>query len=325
MTTQSKTLIIGAGISGLLAGKALTQAGHNVTILEKSRGVGGRMATRRYKDGIFDFGAQFFTARDPEFQQWVDLWLQNGVAREWSLNLSSSGSSLNRSNRKQYKGVHGMTSITKELSQGLKIQLQTQVTSLSLDSKSWIAQIENGRELRAGQLILTSPVPQALDLLQKGDISLPDREFKALQNLKYHPCIALLVLLDGASGIPAPGGVKLDSGPIQWLGDNRQKGISPEATAITIHASKEFSHQNYDHSIDQLAELLLAAAEPWLGNNILDWQLHKWRYSQPTQIYPKDFMEIDDLSGLFIAGDAFGGPRIEGAALSGLRVASHLL
>ncbi|MDO9620329.1 MAG: FAD-dependent oxidoreductase, partial [Moraxellaceae bacterium] len=38
--------IIGAGMSGLSCASALQQLGHNVTVFDKSRGMGGRMSTR---------------------------------------------------------------------------------------------------------------------------------------------------------------------------------------------------------------------------------------------------------------------------------------
>jgi len=78
-----ETLIIGAGISGLMAGKILSQAGIDNLTLEKSSGVGGRMATRRFKGGVFDHGAQFFTVREREFQKWVTGWQKGDVVREW--------------------------------------------------------------------------------------------------------------------------------------------------------------------------------------------------------------------------------------------------
>jgi hypothetical protein len=217
-----------------------------------------------------------------------------------------------------------MTAIPKELSQDLDIHLQTRVESITKDGEVWIAEAEDGSDFDASQLVLTAPVPQSLRLLKTGGVSLPDREMERLQSIQYHPCIAVLVLLNGPSKIPPPGGIKLDSSPIQWLADNTQKGISPESIAVTIHASADFSRQNFDLNPGPLAETLITAAKPWLGEDIQDWQLHKWRYSQPAQIYPERFLEIPVSPPLFFAGDAFGGPRVEGAALSGMAVAFHL-
>jgi renalase len=325
MKTQRKTLIIGAGISGLLAGQILRQAGHPVTILEKSRGVGGRMATRRFKNGVLDHGAQFFTVRDPQFQYWVDLWLQQGKALEWTRSFSKPDDLPQSNGHPRYRGVNGMTAIPKALSVDLDIHLQTKVRSISRYDELWNVEVEDSRVFEAGQLILTAPVPQSLNMLITGGMNLPADELQHLQALNYHPCIAVLVLLDGPSKIPPPGGIKLDSNPLQWLADNTQKGISPKSTAVTIHASAEFSRQHFDRNPDQLAEMLITVAEPWLGDDIRDWQVHKWRYSQPAQIFAERFLEIPNLPSLYFAGDAFGSPRVEGAALSGMAVANHLL
>ena len=111
MTTQRKTLIVGAGISGLLAAQILSETGHLVTILEKSHGVGGRMATRRFENGIFDHGAQFFTVRDPQFQNWVERWLQREKAVEWTRSFSKPGNRPESKGHPRYRGVNGMTAI----------------------------------------------------------------------------------------------------------------------------------------------------------------------------------------------------------------------
>jgi len=77
-------VVVGAGISGLLAAKALKEKGWTVTVLEKSRGVGGRMATRRVGRNKFDHGAQFFTVRGERFAGLVEDWLSAGVATQWT-------------------------------------------------------------------------------------------------------------------------------------------------------------------------------------------------------------------------------------------------
>jgi predicted NAD/FAD-dependent oxidoreductase len=325
MATKRKPLIIGAGISGLLAGQILSRAGHPVTILEKSRGVGGRMATRRIKNGVFDHGAQFFTVRDPQFQNWVDRWLRQGKAVEWTRSFSKSDLISEANGHPRYRGANGMTAIPKVLSQDLDIRLQTHVKSISRNGELWRVEVEDSKIFDTSQLILTAPVPQSLHMLKTGGVVLPAVELQRLQSIQYHPCIAVLVLLKNPSNIPPPGGIKLDSNPIQWLADNAQKGISPKSTAVTIHAAADFSRQNFDQNADQLAETLITAAKPWLGDDIQDWQLHKWRYSQPAQIVSERFLEIPDLPSLFFVGDGFGGPRVEGAALSGMAVAFQLL
>ena len=324
MSYLSEVLIIGAGLSGLLAGKILSQTGTEVMILEKSPGVGGRMATRRFKQGVFDHGAQFFTAREEKFQQWVDQWIKEKIALKWFVSLRNSDDLSRNGGHPRYRGMSGMTTVAKYLAQDLGIRMQTHVKSVSKDGGTWIAQTEKGEEFKARKIVLSAPIPQSLYLLESGNMTLPSFEYKTLKAIEYHPCITGLVLLNGPSAIPSPGGIKFEKSDIQWMGDNSQKGISPEVTAITIHAAHDFSRKNFELPAEELIEMLVEAAEPWLGQKIEDWQIHKWRYSQPAQQYPAQFLEFPGHTGLFMIGDAFGGARVEGAALSGIEIASHL-
>lgn len=311
-------LIVGAGISGLLAAKLIKNAGLPVTILEKSRGVGGRMATRRFKDGKFDHGAQFFTVRDPIFQQWVDQWIEEKIVQEWTHQIPTNGKSDRRPGHPRYIGTDGMTTITKHLAKDLNIHLNSRVVSITNKGQFWTIETENDKRYTATHLMLTSPVPQSLTLLAAGSTPLPNDIYDQLQKVQYHPCIAALLLLDGPSGLPEPGGMKLENQPIQWIADNHQKGISPLRSALTVHASPKFSQEYFDLSKEQLAKIMIDTINPWLSGKILDFQIHKWRFSQPIQPTDQLFVKINQNPYLYFAGDAFGGARIEGAALSGI-------
>jgi predicted NAD/FAD-dependent oxidoreductase len=74
-----KIIIVGAGISGCVCANRLAMAGHAVTLIEKGRGVGGRMSTRRMNGARIDHGAQFFTARDPRMKELVQDWEEQGL------------------------------------------------------------------------------------------------------------------------------------------------------------------------------------------------------------------------------------------------------
>jgi len=308
-----------------MAGKILLQAGMDVLMLEKSRYVGGRMATRCFKDGVFDHGAQFLTARDPSFQHWVNSWIAARVARVWFGGLSKAGSFQNREIHPRYIGMKGMMDIPIELAKDLKVQINSRVKSISAKDNLWIAQTWEGKEFSASNMILSAPIPQSLNLLEAGGVNLPKKVQKTLDGIEYHPCITGLVLLEGPSTIRAPGAQKLEKRDIQWLGDNSQKGISPQNPAVTIHAAPEFSRKNFALPVEELAGILIRAATPWLGQGIQDCKIHKWRFSQPVETYPEHFLEVPSLTGLYMIGDAFGGGRIEGAALSGMGAANYLL
>jgi renalase len=316
-----ENLIIGAGISGLMAGKILSQAGIDNLLLEKSKGVGGRMATRRFKGGVFDHGAQFFTARESEFQTWVSTWQKSGTAKEWFGHQSSADPPLSRQRHPRFIGTKGMTSIPKEVAKGLVIHTDSYVTSISREKDIWAAHTNHGDAYSAKRIILSAPIPQSLSLLKAGGISLPKHERDTLLAIQYQPCIAGLVLLESPSAIPSPGKMKFEQGPIQWLGDNSKKGISPDMSAVTIHASAEFSRKNFGLAPEELADMLITASRDWLGQEVLAWQIHKWHYSQPITTHPERFLELPGLNSLYMIGDGFGGAKVEGAALSGVEAA----
>jgi renalase len=135
-----------------------------------------------------------------------------------------------------------------------------------------------------------------------------------------------LVALGGPPAIPAPGGVQLDDGPIRWVGDNVAKGVSP-APAVTLHASGAESAARWGDPTDTGLAAILEAGVHWLGDaEILDAQLVRWRYAQPTTSHPeRTLVAVEGDSPLVCAGDAFGEAKVEGAARSGWAAAEALV
>jgi hypothetical protein len=317
-------IIIGSGVAGLLAARELNSKGMTTVILDKARGVGGRMATRRIGEAVFDHGAQFFTARDPRFQALVAEWIAVHAAREWGHGFASGDGFLAPDGFPRYCGAAGMTAIPKYLAEGLEVRLGDGVTSASPSNGGWEVRTGTGMTFRGGRLLLTAPVPQSLEILTGNEASLPPDAVSALAGIAYDPCFAVMVTLDGPSKIPAPGGVRMPHDLIAWMADNYAKGISSAKHGVTIHANPNFSRQYFDEDTKLVTEMLLGAAEPWLGAKVVDMQIHQWQYSQPTRIHPAPCIYTEQPAPLAFAGDAFGGLRVEGAALSGLSAAEHL-
>ncbi|MDQ3378372.1 MAG: FAD-dependent oxidoreductase, partial [Actinomycetota bacterium] len=130
-------VIVGAGISGLLAARELSDAGWRVTVLDKGRGVGGRMATRRFGGAGFDHGAQFFTVRDDRFENLVDGWLDAGAAAEWSRGFADAEGNVNPDGHPRYRGSRGMTSIPKHLAGGLDVRSGEHVVRMDQIGNGW--------------------------------------------------------------------------------------------------------------------------------------------------------------------------------------------
>lgn len=307
--------MVGAGVAGLLAAGSLSRD-FDVAVVDKGRGVGGRLATRRIGDATFDHGAQFITTHTPEFAETVSGWGRAGVARPWLRGRIGPDGIVDPDGHTRFRGVVTMNAIAKHLAEGLDVRLSSRVVAMGPTDAGWRIQLEDGRELVADAVVLTTPVPQALALLSAGDAGLSEADARALPAIRYDPCLAVLAALDGASGLADPGAIAPSAGPIGWMADNSVKGVST-VPAVTIHATAEFSRSYLESSDEVVAAELLRAAG--LRARAIDGrvQVQRWRFARPRTTHPARCLVADGLPPLVFAGDAFGSAKVEGAALSG--------
>ncbi len=325
MKAQRTCLIVGAGISGLMAAHTLSRAGCKVTVLDKSRGVGGRMATRRLDRWTFDHGAQYLSARHESFREKLRSWWNEGLIRPWMESLLDGSGSAQPLESTAYAGSPSMTSIPKAMAIGLHVALQERVQSARINNEAWSIDTDTDETYMAEALLLTAPLPQSLAILEAGGVVLPSPLGEELQGARYDPCFALLAGLSGPAGLPSPGAIQVNGDVIAWIADNHQKGVSSSPGAITIHASTSFSKQNLEASESSILQTLTEAARPYLASTIESFQLHRWRYSTPKHPFPMLTVLASEQPPLVFAGDAFGSGGVEGAALSGIAAAELLL
>ena len=321
-------VVVGAGISGLLAARELTSAGWRVVVLDRGREIGGRMATRRVGGGTFDYGAQFFTVRSGRFERLVEGWLEAGVVQEWTRGFADAEGRHNEDGYPRYRGSGGMSSIPEHLARSLDIRTGERVVEANVRDGAWEVRTESGASVAGTALLLAAPVPQSLEIIGMGGFVLPDDARDGLDSISYAPCLALLALLDGPTGVPEPGGMQVKGEPLDWISDNQRKGIS-EAPGITIHAGPTWSREHFETPEAEVARSLLAFAGERLASDLssraVETSLTRWRYSWVTQPHPQPCLVASEEPPLLFAGDAFGGAKVEGAALSGLAAADHLL
>lgn len=326
-TLVSDVLIVGAGMAGLMAAGVLKRQGLGVTVVDKGRSVGGRLATRSIGPGQADHGAQFFTVRDPEFQSRVIQWLADGLVYRWSTGWANGSLSLEAPDgHPRYAVRGGMNALAKHLAQGLDTHVDVRVIRVSLDGNGWRCEDDGGQIYISQALVLTPPVPQSLRLLDDSGIEMAADDRAALERIEYAPCVAGLFCLDGQVHLPEPGAVQSPGSAISWVADNRRKGISPEATVLTVHAGPELSRQLFQVSEREALAALQAGIQPYLDQRarIVEAQLKRWRYALPIELYAERCLTARRLPMLVFAGDAFGVPRVEGAALSGLFAARSI-
>lgn len=320
MTNTTDVMIIGAGLAGLLAARKLAERGIRPVVLEKERQPGGRMTTHSIDGGLADVGAQFFTARTPEFQTLIDRWVDEGVVFEWSRGWSDGSLVHSGNGHPRYAARGGMQKLVDHLARGLDVRPKVNLVAVRRVDNAWEVEDENGTRQRARVVLLATPVPQSLALLDEGGVKLPEETARKLAAVTYEPCLTATFHIEGDITLPPPGVVQRPQAPVFWISDNQRKGISPSIRLVTLQASHAYSRQLFDEPDERVLRAFQIDLLPFMSDkaHIVKGEVSRWRYSQPMSIYPERCLVIDEGAPLVFAGDAFGAPRVEGAALSGV-------
>lgn len=294
-------VVVGAGMAGLSAARALH--GHRrVVVLDKGRGVGGRMATRRIGGATFDHGLPTVEVADPGLGDVAAQWRAEGLLAPWPPGDPASA-----------RGVPTMNALAKAMAGGLDVRTATRVVDCSVASGRWALRDHSGATWQADAAIVTAPVPQALELLDGRGV---DDDLAAVT---YERCVVVMVPLDDHSRLGTP---SLDGAVLAAAVDERTKGTSAVA-ALTLRSTAGAAERWWDDSDDEWAARLLAAAG--LGPEAAAGaQVHRWRYARVTAGHPSDFAVVRRSPLMLLAGDGFGSGDLAGAHRSGLAAAAAL-
>ncbi|MFM7389146.1 MAG: NAD(P)/FAD-dependent oxidoreductase [Vampirovibrionales bacterium] len=338
-------LILGAGMAGLTAAHTLHAQGYSVMLVDKGRGVGGRLATRRIENQRFDHGAQYFTATHPAFQQAVAQWVQAGVVAPWFEQLSTlPASQTTYPNTPRYTGTLGMTALAKHLAEGLTIHTSTRIGSIQHTPEGWqatslpLSAEQTPTQYTAKTLISTLPVPQWLELLEASNIPLDAATTATLNAITYAPSHAFMLQFAPDAELPplgsdthSHGGLKLTEHPtLSWIANNSQKpGLQGQANPCwTIHTTADFSAQQWETPYDTLYPQIVAALEAVFEYPLptpTQWQAHRWKFALVTHTHPEPTLAMPFEPPCYLAGDAFGSQsKLQTAFLSGQAAAEAI-
>ena len=325
MTPLLNIAVIGAGIAGLSCASALQAAGHTVQVFDKSRGAGGRMSTRRHADAGWqcDHGAQYFTAREPAFAAEVARWQQAGVAALWTPRIAV----LNDPNERQpspldrFVGTPRMTAPAQWLARALNLSLGTTLQRLRREGRHWqLESTEQGvLDARFDAVLLALPAPQAQPLT-----SLIAPALAAVAaSARMRGCWALMLQFDRPVDLPFDAAF-VNSGPLRWIArDSSKPGRSPAPEIWLLHAEAEWSEAHLELPPEAAAALMLEAFAALGGPAPQAWTAQRWRYAD-TREPLLDGCVWDSALRLGLCGDWLNGGKVEGAWLSGQRLAAQL-
>lgn len=308
---MSDVLVVGAGVAGLSCARRLQQAGWAVTVVDKGRQPGGRVASREIAGLMFDHGAQFLSVRDPAFEAALEPARRSGALQAWQ----APGRSGN-----DWVGVPAFRDLPKALAAGLTVHSSTEVRRIERREQGWAVTAAcfdgSSRSWEVSALVLTVPAPQIRALL--GDEAPP-----ALERIAYAPSWTLMVRADRPLSLPEGA----DPHPhLGWIcEESRKPGRSP-APRWTVQASADWSTRHLEVPVPTVSEAVCEmlselAAVPAAAFEVLGH--HRWRYARVTASSDGPRWWSDRQLGL--AGDGFAGPRIESAWQSGWALAGQMM
>lgn len=289
-------LIVGAGLSGLVLGSELSKLQKNFLIIEKSPGLGGRIATRRLSEQPFDHGVLYLKPDPYLLNLHVSLFLTNALCIG-DEGIFTSG---------------GMTRLPKVMAENLPIRKNVKAERLIRGNDLWKVECENGDQIIAKKIILTAPLPQSLELLDKSELDLEIPE--NARSISYSKAVIGLFQTD------MPFTPRVTDPEIETLCPLASRISSGKG--IIMHMSEDWSEDHFALSDEILLETLTRKLKACFNKDlkISEAQIKRWKYRTPKDVLPLDYMELSN--DLFLIGDAFRYPDVRGSvhsALSALR------
>ncbi len=316
---DTKIAVIGAGIAGLSCARTLTSAGYDVHVFDKGRTAGGRISTRRNEQGLFNHGAQFFTARDPEFAALVEQWKARGLITgmaEQPAQLGMPGTTPPASRR--YTGAPAINDLVRSMADDIAIHCGIEITRAEQIRGNWLLSDKTGQTIGPfDRLAVALPAPQTASLLTEvGPVRV------AAEGTAYAPCWA--ALFTTKTPLTTGWSSAFIADPVlSWAA--RQQ-TSNTQTGFVLHATAEWSADNLELERPDAARKLVGAFQSLIKTRIDTDYLrgHRWRYARVTKALGQDCLYLNDRR-VGACGDWLRGPRVEEAWASGRALAIAII
>jgi renalase len=301
--------VIGAGLAGLVCAQGLRQRGYSVVVVEKSRGLGGRLATRRLPGAWADHGVRGLEVQGDLTRQLIQMLCDQVILGAWE---------------GKYVSPVGITAVAKFLATGLEIERGKRVESSAYTNQIWNLTLEaDEKPVMAKAIVMAIPAPQALALLEPLDLS---SEFlETLRSVTFDPCLTAIATY-AAPSINRPWTAYPPDPDIAWISLESTKPPESPYPVLVVQSTAAFAHQHLEsEDLQSIGHHLLARAAnfiPPLGDPDLV-QVHRWRYGFARQFLTEKYLSEASVP-LVCAGDWCGGNQVESALQSGLAAAEAI-
>lgn len=318
-----RAAVIGSGLAGAAAARALKAAGVDPVLFDKGRGPGGRLSTRRAQtplgEVVFDHGAQFVTAQTPRFQSFLEDAQTAGAAAPWRGRLVSVDRYANAEPlraKARWVGAPTMNALVRHALSDFQPQFARQAAKLKGRAGAWTVCFEDGaRDGPFERVALTLPPEQLIEFLARSDGDFPDIITQA-RAVEITPCWTVMALV-GAPFDPGFDGAQVYGGGIRWMARMASRPGRGQAEALVIQASPDWSAALLEEDPDTVARMLCEEALVRFAMPAPVWSAaHRWRYALVKTAAGAPAI-IDETGTVGAAGDWRLGARAEYAWTSG--------
>jgi predicted NAD/FAD-dependent oxidoreductase len=315
--------VIGAGMAGLACANELARADAKVTVFERSRGLGGRLATRRTGQLAFDHGAQFVTARSRPFGRYAETAFRAGVLDAWRPRIMEDDRAWPAPIEDWWIGQPGMSALVRPLSRNIDVQGGISVHELIPGQRGWELLTDSGRQNVTFRAVAVAvPAPQAYSLL-----GAHGRAFQHIGNVRMAPCWTGMFAFDPPIDLGAEAR-RWTQGPITWAACNSSKPGRPGgAQCWVVHATSAWSREHLNIDATEAAQLLFRAFAESVGRPLprpVHADAHRWRHALVEEPLGLSCL-VDEEMSAGACGDWCIAPRVEAAFESGRSLAHSLL
>ncbi len=317
---KTRIAVIGAGMAGMSCAHDLRARGFRPVVFEKSRGLGGRLATRRAGDGsAFDHGAQYVTARSAALQSLVRATIESGAAAPWQPRDVGRQAPEPED---WFVGTPAMNALVKPLARGLDIRLETQVAAVERDGGGWRLRTSVDQSGAPFDVVVsTAPAPQARALFDfESGIA------RALAEVAIAPCWALMLTF--AESLDCGFDVRRSATEdLAWIARNGSKpGRGEDKDCWVAHAGPDWSRRHLERERDAVAPMMIEMLRRTLNVGLPEIEhaaAHRWRYARTIVPLGQPYLRSED-GTLFVGGDWSLGARVESAFESGRAIAADI-
>ena len=355
----ARVVIVGGGVTGLVAARKLRSQGVAVTLIDRGFPFGGRLRPDvaeipGYGRAVFDpapvfLGPAKYNGECPDAPLGfppLGLCSDEFTPETRSAIRPFPVVHFSANNGPGYAAQFGGVTLTggaKALidmllphgpDEHLELLAQTEVDALERDGRGWRVRVrecgspDHGerltRTIRADAVLLTQPVPEALDLLTASGVPLSDPLGDELRRVRYERTLTVTAAFRGPSQFPTGvAAVSFSDFPLALIFDNHTTGASPTGPAVTAVASTDWAAQHWDDSDDEIARALLPLVAPWAGGELVWSRVQRQNHYRATNRVRMPFAEIPDVPPLVLAGDAFASYVVPNALNAAVTSSTH--